>query len=96
MCGITGIIAFTEPGTAFLDKIRKANDCLALRGPDNEGFFAAPGLALGHRRLSIIDISDAANQPMQDPSGRFTIIFNGEFFNFREHREVLLTQGEKF
>ena len=96
MCGITGIIAFTEPGTAFLDKISKANDCLALRGPDNEGFYKAPGVALGHRRLSIIDVSNAANQPMSDVTGRFTIVFNGEFFNYREHREALLSKGETF
>lgn len=96
MCGITGIIAFNDPGTAFLKNIKKANDCLALRGPDNEGFFNSGNVAFGHRRLSIIDVSSASNQPMQDDDKRYTIIFNGEFFNYNEHRNALIAKGEKF
>ncbi len=96
MCGITGIIAFNEPGSAFLKNIKKANDCLAFRGPDSDGFFKHENIALGHRRLSIIDVSNAANQPMSDDTGRYTVIFNGEFFNYREHRDALLAHGENF
>ena len=87
MCGITGIISFNEKGGERLSKVRVSNDKLSRRGPDGAGFFENDCLALGHRRLSIIDTSDNASQPMSDPSGRYTIIFNGEIFNFRELRE---------
>jgi asparagine synthase (glutamine-hydrolysing) len=69
-----------------------------LRGPDAEGFWAdsSRGVALGHRRLSIIDLDPRANQPMTDASGRFTIVFNGEIYNFGELRQSLVEQGELF
>lgn len=57
---------------------------LAHRGPDAEGFFQKNGLGLAHRRLSIIDLSEKANQPMTSADGRWVVIFNGELFNFRE------------
>jgi asparagine synthase (glutamine-hydrolysing) len=57
---------------------------LEHRGPDGEGYFTAPGIALGHRRLAILDLSDAGSQPMTSQDGRWTIVFNGEIFNYRE------------
>jgi asparagine synthase (glutamine-hydrolysing) len=93
MCGISGVIAFTDKGLSSLDRIEAATACLQNRGPDKQGIFRDPQIALGHTRLSIIDTSDAASQPMQDPSGRFTIVFNGEFFNFKEHRDHVISQG---
>jgi len=96
MCGITGILAFNDPAHPKLEKIKQATGALHLRGPDAEGFFAHHRCRLGHRRLSIIDISDAGSQPFQDASGRYTIVFNGEFFNFGEHRELLKRQGHAF
>lgn len=93
MCGIAGTIAFTEEGKKKLDLIHSATSCLALRGPDAEGFFKDTHIALGHRRLSIIDTSNAGTQPFSDDSGRYTIIFNGEFFNYKEHRQKLVSQG---
>ncbi len=63
--------------------------CLAHRGPDAEGFFTEGEAALGHRRLSIIDLSDAANQPMEDVSGRYVLVFNGEIYNYREIKALL-------
>lgn len=96
MCGIAGIVSFNESGAPWLEKINLASACLALRGPDAEGFYRSGNIAFAHRRLSVIDTSDAANQPMSDTEGRFTIIFNGEFFNYREHRERLIHSGEKF
>lgn len=96
MCGISGIVAFNESGRKSFGRIKEANDCISSRGPDSDGFYSAANVVFGHRRLSIIDVSDSANQPMKDDSGRFTIIFNGEFFNFNEHREALLSKGEKF
>ncbi len=90
MCGITGIAG---PGTA-VDRRRRATvvkmtRLLAHRGPDAEGIFESEKVALGHRRLSIIDLSEQANQPMSDAGGRYTIVFNGEVYNFREVRKRL-------
>lgn len=95
MCGIVGVISKSNEGSIFLEKISSATDCLSQRGPDGSGIFEHKNIALGHRRLSIIDVSDAGAQPMSDSSGRFTIIFNGEFFNFKEHRNFILSKGIK-
>ncbi|MEO8149596.1 MAG: asparagine synthase (glutamine-hydrolyzing) [Bacteroidia bacterium] len=93
MCGIAGAISFTEKGKSVLNKIDAATACLAKRGPDAEGFFREDWIAFGHRRLSIIDTSAAGGQPMTDASGRYIIIFNGEFFNYKQHRKDLLRKG---
>src|SRR6185436_18056120 len=93
MCGIVGVVSKSEDGKVFPGKISSAAECLSKRGPDASGIFRHNDIALGHRRLSIIDISDAGAQPMSDESGRFTIIFNGEFFNFKEHRNFVLSKG---
>jgi asparagine synthase (glutamine-hydrolysing) len=87
MCGITGVIAFTEKGKESFSLLGDSLKTLALRGPDGEGKYIHNNVALGHRRLAIIDTSAVANQPFTDASGRYTIIFNGEFFNFKEHRD---------
>lgn len=83
MCGIAGIVGLKDKQDAA-DKIGSMMQSLAHRGPDAEGRFVAEGVALGHRRLSIIDLSEAANQPMTDHTGRYTIIYNGEIYNFRD------------
>jgi len=93
MCGISGVIALTEKGCSALKNIDVATDCLQKRGPDKSGIFRDSRVAFGHTRLSIIDTSDAASQPMSDAGGRYTIVFNGEFFNFKEHRDFVLSQG---
>jgi len=67
-----------------------AIQCLAKRGPDAQGVFIHENVVLAHARLSIIDTSAVASQPMTDAGGRYTIIFNGEFFNFKEHRDFVL------
>lgn len=89
MCGITGVIAFTEKGKETFSLLDNSLKTLAQRGPDGEGKYIHNNVALGHRRLAIIDTSAVANQPFTDASGRYTIIFNGEFFNFKEHRDKL-------
>jgi asparagine synthase (glutamine-hydrolysing) len=66
------------------------------RGPDGEGVFSGDGVALGHCRLSIIDLSDAGHQPMSDRSGRFWITFNGEIYNYIELRNELSRSGYRF
>ena len=80
MCGITGIINHAESTNA----IHRMTDRLAHRGPNAEGYFIGPVMALGHRRLSIIDLSEGANQPQEDASGNFVLVFNGEIYNYRE------------
>ena len=87
MCGITGILSFTEQGQKKLSKVTEANCRIASRGPDGGNFWRDDSVALGHRRLSIIDTSDNASQPMTDASGQYTIIFNGEIFNYKELKE---------
>ena len=83
MCGIAGIVHFTnEPVERSV--IGKMTNAMAHRGPDADGFFVEQEVALGHRRLSIIDLSAAANQPFSDNSDRYRIIFNGEMYNYAE------------
>ena len=83
MCGIAGYISSKKLEQASL---RQSLSCLAHRGPDADGLYfnETATVGLGHRRLSILDLSDAANQPMESASGRYMIIFNGEVYNFRE------------
>ncbi|QHT67949.1 asparagine synthase (glutamine-hydrolyzing) [Rhodocytophaga rosea] len=96
MCGITGIYAFNEIGRFFSINLFAANDILAQRGPDSQGTFTHGYVGLGHRRLSIIDTSSDGRQPMTDESGRYTIVFNGEIFNFLELRQQLEAKGHTF
>ncbi len=84
MCGITGLFAFAPQANANLSKITQSTQKLFLRGPDHGDIFSDGTCALGHRRLSIIDTSTGAGQPMKDSSGRYILVFNGEIFNYRE------------
>lgn len=83
MCGITGFFAFNPNAKSTKAKILLSNQKLVLRGPDNGNIFSNEQVALGHRRLSIIDISDNASQPMFSKDKRYIIIFNGEIFNYK-------------
>ncbi len=83
MCGIAGILHFNQQGIQER-AIRQMTTELAHRGPDAEGVFIENEMALGHRRLSVIDLSTAANQPFTDHSGRYVIVFNGEMYNYKE------------
>jgi asparagine synthase (glutamine-hydrolysing) len=96
MCGITGVFAFTETGRQSLANLQASTDAIVRRGPDSEGHFIYDQCGLGFRRLAILDLSADGNQPMTDASGRYTIVFNGEIFNFRELREKLLRRGCQF
>ena len=84
MCGITGLFALTSVAVPNLSKITQSNQKLFSRGPDNGNVFLGEKLALGHRRLSIIDPSLGSSQPMIDATGRYVIVFNGEIFNYLE------------
>lgn len=84
MCGIIGICA--ENASKL---IKKANQAIAHRGPDDEGIFANPKIALGHQRLSIQDLSESGHQPMQSANGDFVMVFNGEIYNHEKIREKI-------
>lgn len=83
MCGIAGILFFKQ-NKADNIIIRRMTDAIAHRGPDAEGIFTEDEIALGHRRLSIIDLSSSANQPFTDHTGRYIVVYNGEIYNFNE------------
>jgi asparagine synthase (glutamine-hydrolysing) len=88
MCGIAGIIDLNH-GSVDANLIRKMTDAIAHRGPDAEGFFVEGSAGLGHRRLSIIDLSAESNQPFYDPSGRYVMVYNGEMYNYEEVRGMM-------
>ncbi|MBO9200161.1 MULTISPECIES: asparagine synthase (glutamine-hydrolyzing) [Niastella] len=88
MCGIAGIFSFKQ-SVNLHQTIRLMTNAMAHRGPDSDGFYTNEIVALGHRRLSIIDLSTAANQPIADYTGRYQIIFNGEIYNFQEVKKML-------
>lgn len=88
MCGIAGIFKFgAEPADKRL--ARQMTDAMSHRGPDADGLWAEGPMALGHRRLSIIDLSSAANQPFTDNTGRYMMVFNGEMYNYREVKAII-------
>ena len=97
MCGICGYITKKEIKT---EEFVKMTDSMAHRGPNDSGYlFLSAGkwnVALGHRRLSIIDISSAGHQPMNDGTGRYHIVFNGEIYNYRDLRDELKGKGYSF
>lgn len=86
MCGIVGIIG----AGADLEAVRRMSHVLQHRGPDGSGLWNEPGIALGHRRLKIIDLTDAGQQPMSTADGRYTIVYNGEVYNYQELRKELV------
>ncbi len=90
MCGIAGFNWKDEK------LIKKITDLLKHRGPDQKGFYFDNGLSLGHRRLSIIDLSNNASQPMVSSDGQYAIVFNGEIFNYKEIMQELKKIGYKF
>lgn len=96
MCGITGVFAFNLLGKFNMIHVTAATMALEKRGPDAHRVYTDEFVGLGHRRLSIIDTSAAANQPMWDSSQRFCIVFNGEIFNYRELRKELEAKGVQF
>ena len=95
MCGIAGL--FHTDGVPVSSVIlKKMTDAIGHRGPDGEGHFVDGGLGLGHRRLSIIDLSSAGHQPMASEDGRYVIAYNGEVYNFNELRIELEAVGHRF
>jgi len=90
MCGICGFIGLDDR-----ELLRRMCDIMAHRGPDDSGEYYQPGVGLGHRRLSIIDLS-AGHQPMHNEDKTVWIVFNGEIYNFQELQPELARLGHKF
>jgi asparagine synthase (glutamine-hydrolysing) len=97
MCGIAGF-AGTSPLNVAKDKVilRRMLETVRHRGPDDRGCFLDTHVALGHDRLSIIDLSINGRQPMGNEDGRIQIVFNGEIYNFKDLRAKLVTAGHRF
>ncbi len=96
MCGIAGLLGAFEGGpTSPADRARAMISALVHRGPDASGVWsdATSGVALGSRRLAILDVSDAGRQPMASVSGRYVVVLNGEIYNHRDLRERLAAEG---
>ena len=91
MCGFTGFLDQSAASLANEDIIQRMMDALTHRGPDDKGFWSDDysGITLGHRRLSILDLSPAGHQPMVSVTGRYTIAFNGEIYNHLQIRDQL-------
>ncbi|HZG51728.1 MAG TPA: asparagine synthase (glutamine-hydrolyzing) [Pyrinomonadaceae bacterium] len=98
MCGIAGFINPKQRAVSPGESLRAMTAAVAHRGPDDEGHWidAEAGVAFGHRRLAIVDLSPAGRQPMVSASGRFRLCFNGEIYNFRELRQTLASSGHTF
>jgi asparagine synthase (glutamine-hydrolysing) len=96
MCGIAGIISAVQITGADVDLVNRMNDVQRHRGPDDEGLYFDKNCALGHRRLSIIELSKDGHQPFSSDDGRFHLIYNGEIYNYIELRDELRQQGWEF
>lgn len=96
MCGITGIYSFNLVGKFNKIHVTAATQSMSRRGPDYQDVYLDEWVGLGHRRLSVIDTSEVAHQPMWDESKRYCIVYNGEIFNYRELRDSLEKQGVTF
>lgn len=98
MCGIAGAVG--ETNDAARSAVLRASERQSHRGPDADGSWASdpagPGVVLAHRRLSILDLSDAGRQPMHDPESGLCVCFNGEIYNYRELRRELEREGRRF
>ncbi|WP_420561193.1 asparagine synthase (glutamine-hydrolyzing) [Tepidicaulis sp.] len=95
MCGIAGYFNW-HGKPADITIAQRMGERLSHRGPDGNGAWAHENVALSHQRLSILDLSDAARQPMQSEDGRYTLIYNGEVYNFLELRAFLQARGHRF
>jgi asparagine synthase (glutamine-hydrolysing) len=95
MCGISGIFEFAQARVMDRTLVHHMNDALRHRGPDDEGIFVAPGIGLGHRRLSIIDVA-GGHQPISNEDGTIWVLLNGEIYNYTELSNDLQARGHKF
>ena len=95
MCGITGIVDLRDTRPIDESVLRRMNGVISHRGPDGDGFHLEPGVGLGHRRLSIIDL-EGGKQPLYNEDHSVVVVFNGEIFNFKEIEVDLIARGHVF
>jgi len=95
MCGISGLVSNAPPQANELD-LKKMMDAMAYRGPDSAGSYSNGSVELGHRRLKIIDLTEAADQPLFNETKDVAVVFNGEIYNFIPLREELQKKGHRF
>src|SRR6266568_7031472 len=95
MCGIAGFVGMQIPCDEAARRVRAMCDAIAHRGPDSDGYHIADGVALGMRRLSIIDVS-GGQQPISNEDGSIQVVFNGEIYNHHELRRDLVARGHRF
>jgi asparagine synthase (glutamine-hydrolysing) len=95
MCGIAGFVGFAMPPDEAAARVRAMCDAIVHRGPDSDGYHVENGVALGMRRLSIIDIS-GGRQPISNEDGSITVVFNGEIYNHHQLRRKLEASGDRF
>ncbi|HEY0876390.1 MAG TPA: asparagine synthase (glutamine-hydrolyzing) [Vicinamibacterales bacterium] len=95
MCGIAGRFNFDRAHPVDAQILTAMTEAIAHRGPDAAGYFTAPGIGLGHRRLSIIDLA-TGDQPLGNEDGTVQVIFNGEIYNFADVRQELIALGHRF
>jgi asparagine synthase (glutamine-hydrolysing) len=96
MCGIAGILAPGRPAAILETQLSSMSTALQHRGPDGAGSFIVDGIALGHTRLAIIDLSEKGQQPMANEDGNLYAIVNGEIYNYRQLRTDLQSRGHRF
>jgi asparagine synthase (glutamine-hydrolysing) len=96
MSGICGVVYNDRRRIVSLDKFIEMRDSLTHRGPDASGYYMAPGIALGSRRLAILDLSGRGHMPMSSGGGRYQIAYNGEVYNYKEIRSLLESRGFGF
>ncbi len=87
MCGLTGIFEYERSTEISKELVHRMNETIVHRGPDDEGIFVGPGIGLGFRRLSIIDLS-GGHQPISNEDGSIWVMLNGEIYNYRLLRSV--------
>jgi asparagine synthase (glutamine-hydrolysing) len=95
MCGICGIFEYEPSGQISEEFVRRMTQTIIHRGPDDEGIYTAPGIGLGFRRLSIIDVA-GGHQPISNEDGSIWVMLNGEIYNYTELRDDLLSRGHRF
>src|SRR5947207_921145 len=95
MCGIAGIFHYQARGEVDRALLHRMTDVIAHRGPDGDGYYQAPGIGLGHRRLAIVDLA-GGDQPMLNEDRTVCVVFNGEIYNFQPLMAQLAALGHRF
>src|SRR2546425_515305 len=96
MCGIAGVVSPGRAAASLSARVERMCAALRHRGPDGMGTYVADGIALGHTRLAIIDLSESGRQPMTNEDGRLHLVVNGEIYNYRQLRTGLAARGHFF